>query len=266
MVCLLKLKHLILLPYQYFKTRTTGDVLSRINDLGNIKDTLSKLFINLFVDGILVVFVFFSLIKINLYLTLFSLIIVILYFIIIRMFSNPLQEFVSITKEQTSKVNTSFIENIESISTIKNLKLEEITTQKVSDIYHKYIKQSYRFSKVLNLEKLFKDIVNGGGLSLILFFGSLLVLKDKMILTELITYNSIIIYFWEPLKNIIDLDINIKNAKISLNRIIELYSIEEEKLIIDEKYTNKQIKGNIIVSDLSYSYNGRNKILTKINI
>ena len=259
-------KHLISLPYQYFKTRTTGDVLSRINDLGNIKDTLSNVFINLFVDGILIIFVFISLVKINLYLTLFALILVFVYLIIIKMFSFPLQDSISKKKEETSRVNTNFIEILGSINTVKNLRLEEITIQKISDIYHRLIKHSYKLDKFLNLQKLLKDLVNGGGLNLILFFGSMLVLKDKMKLTDLITYNSLIIYFLEPLKSIVDFDASIKTAKISLKRIIELYSFEKENLIIDEKYTNKQIKGNIVVNNLSYSYNGRNKILNKINL
>lgn len=259
-------KHLISLPYQYFKTRTTGDVLLRVNDLGNIKDTLSNLLLSVFVDGILIIFVFFTLIKINLYLTLFSLIIIILYLIIIKMFSNPIQEYVLKNKKEMSYVNTNFIESLELISTVKSLKLEDIVIQKTGDIYHRYLKQSYKFTKILNFQKLFKDLVNGGGLCLILFFGSLLVLKNKMTLTELITYNSLVIYFLEPLKNIIDSDVNIKNSKVSLKRIIELYSVEKEKLIIDEKYINNKIKGNISVKDLSYSYNGRNKILTKVSL
>ena len=259
-------KHLILLPYQYFKTRTTGDVLSRINDLGNIKEILSNLFMNIFVDGILIIFVLVYLINLNLYLTLFSLILIILYIIIIKMFSMPLQDSILKNKKVAANVNTMFIETLESINTIKNLRLEEIMLQRISDIYHKCLNQGYKFSKILNLEKLFKDIVNGGGLCLIVFFGSILVLKNKMTLTELITYNSLVIYFLEPLKNIIDSDIDIKNSKASLKRIIELYNIEEEKLIIDEKYVNNKIDGNLIIKNLSYSYNGRNKVLTKINL
>ena len=47
------------LPYLYYKTRTTGDVLSRINDLDGIKKNLCNLIINFFVDGILL-YLYFS--------------------------------------------------------------------------------------------------------------------------------------------------------------------------------------------------------------
>ena len=49
-------------------------------------------------------------------------------------------------------------------------------------------------------------------------------------------------------------------------RIIELYNVGKEFNKIDEKYTNKELIGNIKINDLNYSYNGRNKVLNKVNL
>lgn len=41
---------IISLPYKHYKNHTTGDIISRINDLTNLKDIVSKILINLFID------------------------------------------------------------------------------------------------------------------------------------------------------------------------------------------------------------------------
>lgn len=258
-------KHVILLPYQYYKTKSTGDILSRINDLGSIKEALSNVFMSLCVDSILVIFVLFSLIRINLYLSLIAIVVIVSYFLIIKIFSPPLHKKIIQTQQQVSNVNLSLIESLESVETIKGLSLEDIFYNKFSDIYKKYININYKFSKMFNLEGLFKDLINGIGLNMIIFFGALLVFKDKMTVGELITYNTLVIYFLEPLKNIIDSDIYIKRAKVALERVVDLYNIKEEQIRLDNKYTSNIIDGDIIFKELSYSYNGRDMMLKNID-
>lgn len=257
-------KHMISLPYQYYKTKSTGDVLSRITDLSSIKDSISRVFMSIFVDSILIIFVFIFLIKINVTLTLVSILIIIGYFIIIKIFNPLLNKKIIENQEQVSKVNLSLIESLESVETIKGLSLENNFTNKFSDVYQKYVNTNYKFSKVFNLECLFKDLIDGIGLNFIMFLGAFIVLKDKMTVGELITYNTLIVYFLEPLKNIIDSDIYLKRAKVALKRINELYSIKEEKLQLDNKYTSLKVDGNITFNNVSYSYNGRDNILKDV--
>lgn len=258
-------KHIISLPYQYYKTKSTGDILSRINDLGNIKETLSNVFMSLFVDSILVIFVLTCLIKINLYLSLIAIFVIICYLLIIKIFSPHLHRRIIQNQQQVSNVNLSLIESLESVETIKGLALENTFYNKISDVYMKYINISYKFSKLFNLEGLFKDLINGVGFNMIIFCGALLVFKDKMTVGELITYNTLVIYFIEPLKSIIDSDIYLKRAKVALERIIDLYNIKEEQIKLDNKYTSNKIDGDITFNKLSYSYNGRDKMLEDID-
>jgi ATP-binding cassette subfamily B protein len=96
--------------------------------------------------------------------------------------------------------------------------------------------------------------------------GTKLVLESKMTLSELITYNSLIIYFLEPIKSIVDFNVDLKKVKETIKRINDLYSIKKEELDFNEKYTNKEFKGNIKIKDLSYSYNTKNNILDKVKL
>ena len=220
---------------------------------------------SLFVDSILVIFVLVCLIKMNLYLSLMAIFVISCYLFIIKIFSPHLHKRIMQNQQQVSNVNLSLIESLESVETIKGLALESTFYNKVSDIYSKYINVSYKFSKLFNLEGLFKDLVNDIGLNVIIFCGALLVFEDKMTVGELITYNTLVIYFIEPLKSIIDSDIYLKRAKVAVERIVELYNIKEEQIKLDNKYTSNKIDGDITFNKLSYSYNGRDKMLKNID-
>ena len=260
------LSHIISFPYQYYKNKTTGDILSRISDLSLIKDSLSNIFMNLFIDSILVIFVVFFITKINGVLTLVSIITIILYMLIVKIFNKVLENLIFESKQIVSKVNTNIVETLEVVDTVKGLNLETVFKNKFNDIYSNYVKINYKFTNLHNKENFYKNIIDSIGITLIIFIGSVYVLKEKMTLGQLITYNSLILYFFEPIKNVINSEINIKKLKTAVRRVIDIYSINEEKMILDNKYVNKPVVGDINICNLSYSYNGRNNILKKINL
>ncbi len=259
-------KHIMSLPYLYYKTRTTGEVVSRINDLGDIKDTISNLFATVFIDLILVTFVFITICKINLLLGELSLVLIISYIIIIKIFNKKIYPYMKKNQEEVSMVNSYMVESINNIDTIKSLSLIDKSSDKLYDKYTRCLDTSYNFHKLFNLESFFKVLINDIGLLLITFVAVTLVLNGKLSLGEILTYNAIIIYFLEPIKNILQMDLIIKKAKISFDRVTELYEIKKEELEIDEKYTGKPLLGNIKITNLDYSYYGRRNVLSNVNL
>ena len=125
---------------------------------------------------------------------------------------------------------------------------------------------NFRFNVIYNIQNLFKELVDYLGVIFITIVGTYFVLRNDMNIGELITFNSLIIYFLDPIKNILNFDIDIKKVKETIKRVNELYSIKNENLEFNEKYTNKDFKGNIKINDLSFSYDNKNKILEKIKL
>ena len=259
-------KHIISLPYLFYKTRTTGEVISRINDLGDIKESISKIIMTFFVDLILVIFVFVILCNINFKLTLIGIIMMLLYLLVIKMFNKIFKDAIYKTQENASKVNSYLIESINNVDTIKSLMIEEQTINKMNAKYNQYLNFSFNFQKLFNLETFLKEFINNIGFLIIIFSGTLLVLNNEMTLGELITYNGLIVYFLEPIKSIIEMEFLIKKSKISIDRVTELYEVEKEKLGLDNKYNGNKLIGNIKINNLNYSYNGRKDIFNNINI
>ena len=65
--------HIINLPYLYYRNHTSGDLLTRLNDLGNVKELVSNLFVSIFVDLTLAMVITIVMIKISFQLSMITL-------------------------------------------------------------------------------------------------------------------------------------------------------------------------------------------------
>ena len=86
------------------------------------------------------------------------------------------------------------------------------------------------------------------------------VYNKTITLGELILYNTIIYYFTEPIKELLDIHPNLTYMKNIFNRINDIIIITEKK----EDTKVKNIKNDIIITKLSYK-NGLNKLFENIN-
>jgi ATP-binding cassette subfamily B protein len=259
-------RHIMTLPYSYFKNKTTGEIVSRINDLSNIKDMISKALVTVFIDVPLVVFVFVIFFTLNITLAFISVLIVGLLILAFLIFKNIIKSKITLIHERGAKVNAYLIESIEGLETIKSNGNEEEIQLNMGNKYINYLSVIRNYFKIYNIQLFIKDIITYIGTLIILFVGTLLVIDGKMSLGELITFNALLIYFIEPIKGIIDLEFVIRDAFISIKRIRDLYEIDCEFLKEDNKVSNIKIKGSIKVNNLSFSYNNYEKIIDNLNI
>jgi ATP-binding cassette subfamily B protein len=117
-------KHLLDLPWQYFNSRTTGDIISRLNDLSYVKELISRGAVILLVDLVLVVGSMIVMCYINYNLFLITILIFIIYFVIVYIFNRSIKYFIMRNQEEEALVSSTLVEDIKGINTIKNLGVE----------------------------------------------------------------------------------------------------------------------------------------------
>lgn len=96
--------------------------------------------------------------------------------------------------------------------------------------------------------------------------GATLVMDNQMTLGQLITYNILLIYFTNPLENIINLQAKLQTAQVANNRLNEVYLVESE---FKEKKTVSDlslIAGDIAFKNVHYKYGYGKDILSNINL
>ena len=258
--------HLIYLPFLYYKNKSSSDVINRINDLIDVKNNLTKIFLSIVIDGLLAFSILIVLFKINFLLTILSLFLVLIYLFIIVITSPIYNYYIEEEKVKGSEVNSFLHSNLRNMDSIKNLNIEDYVSNKFVNLYEKFYFVNKKNTKFSNKVMFIKNMVHDIYFIFLYYIASKLIISDKFNLALFITYISLRSYFIDPIKNIIDLNFDIKNLNLSLKRVNELFDIKKEKFLVDEKYQKNVVKGDIEFKNISYSYNGYQNILKEFSL
>ena len=150
-------------------------------------------------------------------------------------------------------------ESISGFETVKGIDIEDNIIRRFNYRYVMMLNNIFRLQNHVNNQSFFKDFLNDIGNVLILFYGCLLVFDGKFELGYLITFSSMMGYFLEPIRNIIDMDVDIKESKDSINRVLSLYEENDDKGIVDFK------NGEIVLNNLNYTFDNNRQILNNLS-
>lgn len=254
-------KQIINLPYCYYKNNTTGEIISKINDLDVVRQVISKVAISIFIDLPLTLLSLIIMYILNEKLFIISLIIMLLYWLVLILFRNPLNEKIEDTTLAKADTTSYMVERINGYETLKGCNKEHIALKKFEDKYAALSNKIYDLDNCYNYQLLLKEITNDLGFIFIILIGILLVKDNIITIGQLLSFNSLLVYFLTPIRNIIDLDDSIKQSKIAVKKILNLYYDKKENGILDKK-----MKGEIIFKDLSYTFNDTRNVLENINL
>jgi len=251
------LRHLFYLPLKIIKSRTTGEVVTRVGELSNIKSLFTDIFVTFFLDSIMVIASIVILYIINKSLFLILIICILIYILYGIIISKIMYKKVLKNINYQTDFNSLVVESIDMFESIKNLNILNIILSKIEQNLSKYLLNNYEFSSFFNITNLVKDFILEICFFLINSCGFFLVIENNMTLVDLFTFNIILTYCIDPVKNIINLLPKYNYIKASFSKVCEFINLEEEKISDKEAI----VKGDIIFKNVSYSYNDYNYVL-----
>lgn len=247
------------LPYGYYRNKTTGEIITRYTELSKIRETISKVLLTLFLDLPLCITSFIIMYFLNSKLTMISLIAVLLYTIIVIVYNRILNDTILEAQIKKAEMNTVLIESINGFETIKGLNLYDYINLKFENKYIKYLKNVIKIDSILNIKENLKEIVNQLIEMIIIFTGVIYVRSETITIGTLMTYNSILVFFLAPIRNLLSLDNSIIESKRIVKRVNEMLKKEENVKKINIVYSD------ILIKSLSFKQNEK-IILNKINL
>ena len=252
-------KQIINLPYRYYKNNTTGEIISKINDLEAVREVISKVALSLFIDLPLTILSLIIMYMLSDTLFFISLIIMLLYLFIIIIFRNKFNNLIDEATLDKASVTSYMVESINGYETIKGCNMEGKIIHNFEDKYATYSNKINELDSFYNYQYLLKELINNIGFIIIILVGIFLVMDNKITLGSLLSFNSLLIYFLSPIRNIIDLDNNLRQAKISIKKILYLYYKKNN-------FQFEQVIGDIEFKNLTYSFDDVNNVLSNINL
>lgn len=258
--------HALVLPMKFYSMRNTGEIISRFNDASSIRDIVSEASLTIMMDTIMAVVGAVVLFNSNRLLFLISVVMLILYGIIVFVYNKPIKIINRKIMEMNSKVTSQFVETINGIETIKSFNREKNEKEKTDKLYRKFLKKVFD-GGILSLSQqtvtMFVAVV---GELVILWVGATYVIKGELTIGELITFNALLGYFIEPIKNLINLQPSIQTAVVAADRLGEILDIAPEYNDEQEKTDNKIKFDKISISNLDFRYGTRDLALKNLNL
>ena len=254
--------HLFTLPLKTIKTRTSGEVMMRIQELENIKILFTDILTSTFLDVSLVVISSIVLYIINKDLFIILLICIIIYVLLGFLSSKIIYQKINKNINYHTEYNSVVLENISMFESIKNLNITNKILKKIEYYLSKYLYDTWTFNNVFSITSLLKNFILEIGLFIINTYGLISSYKGNLNLIDLFTFNILLSYFLEPIRNTIDILPKYNYIKASFNKISEFINIEEE----DSKENHLVIKGDIEFKNIIFSYNNYHNILSNFNL
>ncbi len=260
-------KHITKLPMKFYSTRQIGEITSRFEDAGIIQEAVSGATLTIMLDSIMLIAGGAILYTIDPTMFLMSVIIAALYGVLVYAFIKPFKRIQRESMEQGAKVSSYLIESIQGTETIKACNAEDEAGIETEIRYVKNTRLGMKGSILGNIQGSLIGIVEALGGLFILWFGAYQVIKGNLTLGQLLTFNALLGYFMDPLKNFIGLQQNIQQAIVASDRLSEIIDLELELNEEEEKkHRITSMTGDIELKGVNFRYGSRRLTLKDINL
>lgn len=249
------------LPYQYYRNRTTGEIVSRFNDLNLIKDTIIKIIVSMCTDLPLLIVSLIIMFLTNFKLSIILVSFVACYIIIVIIFHPLINKIIHDLQFQKENYTSTIVEAVGGFETIKNLNIESSIKNKFGLKYYNFLEKYFKFQNMINFKQLISDLILGISIIIIIYYSSLQIYDNNFTIGTLMMFYTLANYFIESIKNILNLDVNFKEAINSLKRVVGLFIDYKDSGIVHD-FNFKKIE----ISNLTYSYDNCETILDNINL
>ena len=260
-------RHVLELPMNFFGTRKVGEIISRFNDAGKVRDAISGVTLTIMIDTIMAIVGGIILCLQSGKLFGITVIMVVLYGIIVLCFHKWYEKLNRRQMEDNAQLTSYMVESLSGIQTVKAYNAERRANRETEIKFVRLLRSIFDLTWVSNLQaslKIFVELVGG---VIILWVGGVSVMNGEMTIGALITFNSLLVYFLDPVKNLINLQPQLQTAVVAADRLGEILDLEAEKSDAEyRKLSPTSLAGDIEIKNLNFRYGTRRLVLENINL
>lgn len=270
-------EQIIFLPYQYYRNRTTGEMLSKITNIEKVSNFIINTFSNLIINLLIIIFSFLLMYIINI--KMLFVILILTFFICITslIYKEKRTSFLTQTISNKSIIDSYLYETISGFETVKGLNIEECVINKINEKNDNFLKTKNKYSLINIKEYGLQNLIYIIGNIVFILIGTKFIKYGIMRISDFVLFFSLYNNFSEPFMNIIDYLHDFKDVKISIKCIEDLFipnpCIEEYSVLchkntiilgpsgVGKSTLLKKIKGYYSSNNEDIVYISQNEIL-----
>jgi len=258
-------EHLTFVPVSRYNERSSGVMLSRIiNDAGQLQKVVAHSIKDLFVEGTTVIALGAVAFTRRWDLTLISLTVLPLAFYGVGRLGKRLKRVTKDAQKKISVITELISETFTGIKMVKVFGREGVLVNLFKKRNQEFYRDNMRATRIVEATSLLMEFVGGLGITFVLYYGGNLVIRGEITPGDFFSFLAAIFMLYTPSKRLAKVSNALNQARASMERINEYFTIEREP---EGGKEIGPIKRAIEYRNVSFIYPGsRDYALREINL
>ena len=252
------------LPMEKVEENKRGDILSRItNDIDSLQHGITQSFIQLTTAGITLIGVFIMMLSINIWMTLATIILIPIAFLVIRFITKYSQSYFLKQLVHKGSLNAQIEETFTGHDIIRAFNQEEISMEKFEGDNEKWFDQEWKSQFYSSLNGPLMNFISNFAYVVIAVLGAIFVLEKAITVGDILAFFQYVQSFTRPIQQITRVMNQIQTAMAASERIFEFLELEDEENPSTKQIT--EIKEEITFENVSFGYAPDEKIIKNLS-
>jgi ABC-type bacteriocin/lantibiotic exporter with double-glycine peptidase domain len=247
------LDHLMSLPYAFFQTRSSGDLMMRMNSTGQVREVLTGGALSAALDGVLVIFYLLILILASPSMGALVAGLGVLYGLVFVAARRQKRELMSQSISKDARSQGYQVEMLSGMETLKSLGAEQRAAEHWSQLFVDVLNASILRGKLDAMVDTVMNTLRFASPLVVLAWGGVQVLDGKLTLGGMLALSALASGFLNPLSSLIGTAMSFQMLASYTERIDDVLQAAPEQ-DLDHRRPAPKLKGAISLHKVSFRY------------
>ena len=252
---------------QYIDARHSGKSISNLNfDVEQIKNLLSRAFLNLFKDGLTLIGLLAVMFYQNWKLSIIAIIMIPLASIVAKQLGKRMGKVTTEAQEKSGDLNKHLIELFKNHKLIKIFQREQYEESRSEKFISALIEKSKKIEIIFARPSSIMETLTGVVIAILIFYSGKLIFNNEIGINNFFSFLAAMMLAYQPVRSLATLNLGINQGISAGRRILPIIDYENKILANEEKPRLKLNNANIKFKNINFSYDKNKIILKNINI
>ena len=252
---------------QYIDTRHSGKSISNLNfDVEQIKNLLSRAFLNLFKDGLTLIGLLFVMFYQNWKLSIIALIMIPLASLVAKKLGKRMGKVTTEAQIKSGDLNKHLIELFKNHKLIKIFQREVYEKSRSEKFINALIEKSKKIEIIFARPSSIMETLTGIVIAILIFYSAKLIFNDEIGINNFFSFLAAMMLAYQPVRSLATLNLGINQGISAGKRILPIIDYKNKILSNETKPILKLDRAEIKFNNVNFSYDEKNIILKNINI
>ena len=253
------------LPMSFYTQKSSGSSISKLlNDIKILEDLIAHTAKNFLVQSATVIVLAFVALYRRWDLALLSFFLAPLVVVVFDRFGTRMKKTSLNTLKLISSVTEILHETLMGIKIVKSFTMEKEMKRNNELSVAEHYRNVMREVRINEFTTVCMEIISGVGAAVILWYGTYLIISEKLSVGEFFSFVTAVLMINTPLKRLSQVNNNFQRIRSALHRVKLIFILEDEQ---DGKVEKTDIEGKILYKNVSFKYpESKERALSNINL